>query len=415
MKNLRTSSGGIDSKTMNFANRFDIIVVLGSTVTALGVVREVANSGKKIIVVDTENGIAMKSRYPHVIVVQEKGDAAVMEVLVSIPGEQVTALLADSDKWLRFILRNYLALRKEFDEILHPDEFSLAICLHKARFLQWCHEHNLPAPVFYSQDTLGALALTESVVRYPVMIRPQETHHGVKNGVPKAVEAHDARELDQWLVAFRQLKVRPVVCESAVSPKVRQYSVGAARRRDGKMRLFVAEKLRPKAERCHGGCYVVQSENKKIQELAEKVLEQLNYYGIAEVEILWNEDNDKYWIIEVNARPWIQMPLTTRSGSNLLAFALGEDSTIERVSTSCRNAKWIWFWADLMECFSRSTGLVTTGRIRWNEYLRSIWSANVFAFWDLRDPWPFLLETIRTVRMEYGRQVRCFLPKRWKA
>ncbi len=364
------------------------IVVLGSTVTALAIVREAHQTGRQVHVVDTLAGIAMKSRYPRKVLLSGGDDVQILSELQALAGID-TALVADSDRWLRFILRQHSVLKGMFGAILHPDPKALGICLHKVNFLKWCRDNNIPAPKLYEVCSASDL---DALVEYPVIVRPEETRHGDRSGLPKAVEVRNADELRDWLLLFEKHAVRPVVCESALSTGVRQYSVGLARHQ-GRVISFVAEKIRPLAARCSGGCYVVGSSNLAVQMLAESTLDLLDFQGIAEVEILCDTKQGKHWVIEVNARPWVQFPLPAKAGCKLLSFALGEPL----VDTSGLSAdkRWLWFATDFYECFSAADGLVSTGQMSFRNYLLSVLQANAHAFWNPGDPWPFCYEFSR--------------------
>ena len=378
--------------------KIDSIVVLGSTMTALAVVREAANIGKKVFTVDTAAGIAMKSRYPTKVLLPDNDEENILAQLKVLAGQRV-ALIADSDRWLRFIMRHYLKLTDMFGLVLHPTSEILEVCLHKVTFLKWCHEFNIPAPILYEVDSD---ICKRTSINYPVIVRPEETRHGIDNDLPKAIEIGNEVDLGRLLSEFEIANVGPVVCESALAKDVRQYSVGIARSRSGTTMSFVAEKVRPVAERCGGGCYVVTRSDKNVEALAVDVLHKLDFFGIAEVEILWNPETNKYSVIEVNARPWVQFPLAAKSGHGLLSFALGEPDL--SAPANVRTSKWLWFVSDLYECFSASDGLVRNGNLSVKDYLLSVFGANTYAFWDLKDIGPFIHE-LRSFLKIAGRSV----------
>jgi predicted ATP-grasp superfamily ATP-dependent carboligase len=359
-------------------------------VTALAIIREAAHLRKNIFIVDNVDGIAMKSRYPVKYLLATTDEDSILSQLKCL-ADHNTVLIADCDRWLRFIAKYYLSLKVLFADILHPVPETLALCLHKVDFLEWCHKKNFPAPKLYNVNSKSDF---EHVVDFPVILRPEETQHGKESDLPKAVEAVNASELQRWLILFENNNIKPVVCESALSASGSQFSVGVARQ-NGKTISFVAEKVRPVAERCCGGSYVVGRQNSTAKDLAEQVLEAFDYSGIAEVEILYDPLRDKYWIIEVNARPWVQFPMAAKLGCNLLSFSLGEGNIV--YETKARGCYWMWFSADIYECCSRSDGLIATSQLSVSDYFKSLLQANVYAFWDRKDMRPFFVELLKLV------------------
>ena len=309
---------------------------------------------------------------------------AVLESLPELRGRTDVALIAESDRWVRFVREHHRALGAEGWFILHPEPPALDICLDKSAFLRWCAEHHLPAPRIHDPSTVGA----DTSLRFPLMLRPEWTQHTSGTGLPKAMEVHSAAELAQWLQRYAQAGVQPNLSDSLLVDGLRQFSVAAARDGAGRVCTFLAEKLRPAAEACSGGTYVRPVEHEGIEALAERALHELDFLGVAEVEILFDPQAGKPYLIEINARPWLQYGLPVACGYDLLGHALGKP--VGCAASKGRAHAWLDFNADLYACFSRSEGLVTTGRLRFVDYLRSVARADVHAIWDWRDPLPFL-------------------------
>jgi predicted ATP-grasp superfamily ATP-dependent carboligase len=151
---------------------------------------------------------------------------------------------------------------------------------------------------------------------------------------------------------------------------------------------FLAEKLRPPASRCAGGTLVVPAENAEVEKLAVDTLTALNYFGLAEVEILYDPATRRSFVVEVNARPWLQCSLPATCGCDLLGHVLG--STHGPEPNIDRNHAWLYFWPDLRVCFSPQDGIVRSGDLSMASYLRSVLAADVFPVWSWRDPLPIL-------------------------
>ena len=134
-----------------------------------------------------------------------------------------------------------------------------------------------------------------------------------------------------------------------------------------------------------------------------RILHVLSYFGVAEVEILFDPTTSTGYLIEVNARPWLQYGLPYACGLDLLGFAT--DRTGGADGPRSQSHAWLYFTSDLYACFSRSSGLVRTGKVAPLRYLRSILGADVYATWDWRDPGPLLEAFGRTVNGRWQRLV----------
>jgi len=292
-------------------------------------------------------------------------------------------LIATSDAWLRFVSRYRETLQQQFSEILHPDNASLAICLDKADFARWCTAQCLPVPRSYDP----ARMLTDTAnLPFPLLLRPQQSSNASRTTVPKAVEARNSSELARWMAVFEAAGVTPLVTESLLGRRLTQYSVGAARRANALM-TFVAIKRRPLPEICAVGSYVELVPNDAVEAIARQALEALNYHGIAEVEVLHDEESGQDYLIEINARPWVQCGLGVASGHDLLAFML-DPSRFDPRRAAKTGRRWINLSADLYYSFSRSVGFVRDGRVPLGRYVSSVLRANTFAYLSWADPGP---------------------------
>ena len=314
-----------------------------------------------------------------------------MRRLCEFGGVGSTCLVATSDSWLRFIIEHRTALASAFTTILHPHNASIATCLNKARFSAWCQEHGFCTPGFW----VGAEVPAELALRYPLLIRPADTLHDrpASSGseIPKAVEVSSREELLSWVACYGKALATPLVTESLLRHRLTQYSVPVARAA-GKILSFVAVKRRPTPAWCATGTYVELQPDAAVEALARRVIEALDYFGVGEVEILHSRDTGENYLIEVNARPWLQYGLAAASGHDFLGLVLGGEKS-EHDHAKKEGFRWLDFRSDLYVCFSRSRGMVRTHQIGLFEYLMSIVRTNVFAKLNVVDLRPWLTDS----------------------
>lgn len=363
----------------------DCLVVLGSTLTALAIVRNCHAIGLPCVVIDTKRGPATHTRLSDVIVLDSAGGGAVLEYVIEKASGKNSALVADSDGWLRWMMPRREALEAAYEKILHPPNAVLERCLNKSTFIRWCEENALPTPRLYDVQIGDSL---ESI-DYPVLVRPRETRHGLVDDLPKAVEISDSTNLARLLTRYDDLDARANVCQSLLRPNVRQFSVGIACNELGAARIFVAEKVRPLAAMCGGGTYVIGSPDAEVAALAAGAAAALDIYGVAEIEIIKDMDSGEMYLIEVNPRPWVQYALAWRSGFDFLTFLL-RPSAYDPGLEHHLGKRWLNFGDDLYVVFSRSEGLLKTKGITFFEYVWTVMRANVYSLWSCYDPSPWL-------------------------
>jgi predicted ATP-grasp superfamily ATP-dependent carboligase len=128
-----------------------------------------------------------------------------------------------------------------------------------------------------------------------------------------------------------------------------------------------------------------------LEALGEQVAQLLDYRGIGELEVLRDTATGEDFLIEVNARPWLQFALGQATGRDLLGLATETDCAAPRAPRT--SARWLDFRADLRACFARPHGMVRSGQLGLAAYLASIAGAREFACWSARDQAPFWRET----------------------
>ncbi|WP_159684866.1 hypothetical protein [Cognatazoarcus halotolerans] len=365
-------------------DRPDALVILGSTVTGLAMVRDAHRLGLAPIVVDRRADIASRSRHARTrILAADATDAAVLDTLLMLASADSAWLIATSDAWLEFVAGHRAALDSAFGRILHPQNTALETCTQKAAFSEFCLRNALPIPARI--DARGVREGEENLP-WPLLVRPAASFGHRAAGLPKAAEVANRHEAVELLNRFDAAGVPVEINESLLGRPLVQYSVGAARTGEA-LATYVAIKRRPLPHVCAVGSYVQLSPQAQVEALARKALELLDYQGIAEVEILRDESSGACYLIEINARPWVQYPLGPATGHPLLGFML-DPSSAGRGQAVTTGAAWINLTQDAFFCFSRSVGHVRRGELSLREWLRSLARVRSCAYFDWADPKP---------------------------
>jgi predicted ATP-grasp superfamily ATP-dependent carboligase len=375
------------------------LVILGSTQTALAVVRNAHRLKIKPIVFDITHGIATKSSLTESVVVASNPESELLSRLTQLVKDESTYLIATGDEWLEFLVQYRTQLDGVFSKILHPPNEVLCICLQKRNFSMWCTQNDIPTPKIFTMEELDT---NKDLLNFPLFIRPIKTHHTESHlKIPKALEIYNEKELEYWLDYYVSSGVEPLISESLLNQNLIQYSIAAAR--VGEQCIsFVAEKKRPLAEACAVGTYVELCTNDTVETVARNVLERLDYQGIAEVEILHSLDTGSNYVIEINARPWLQYTLSFAAGYDFLGFLIRPDIDYFP-KTKFKEKYWIDFVNDFYTCFAKHGGLVRHRKIGILDYIKSLLKANVYAKFDVRDLRPCLSDLRELVRIVTGK------------
>jgi len=371
------------------------LAILGSSITALAVLREAASMGWRAEVLDTHKGPAFWSRHGHKVL--SKGLDC--NHLLEQNGPEDTQpgmrwVVATSDDWLRALMRARTALEAAGWCVLHPDNASLDICLDKQLFARHCQTHDLPTPLTWFPDE----APRPAQLHPPVILRPVQTQHAsasTASALPKALELRDEATLQTWLTKCASQRTPCVISKSLLRrPGLQQLSVPFARGDDGQV-TYTAMKVRPLPRQCAVGSCVTTWHNPSAQAVAERAIASLQGRAIGEVEILHDPDTGDHFVIEINARPWMQYGVAAHLGHQFLAVAAG----LPRKPNTVRHGQvtWVFLINDLFQAFSRSVGVVRSGEVSLLGYLRSLSHAKVFAYFAWTDPVPAIHKSLSLV------------------
>jgi predicted ATP-grasp superfamily ATP-dependent carboligase len=130
-------------------------------------------------------------------------------------------------------------------------------------------------------------------------------------------------------------------------------------------------------------------ENPEVEELSERFLKAIHYYGLVEVEFKQDPRDGQYKLLDVNARAWgfhsIGFPAGIDFPYLVYADQLGE--TVER-RRGRSGVGWLRLITDVPTVFS---GLLL-GRLKLGAYFSSLHRTRVESVFCREDPWPSLAE-----------------------
>ncbi len=272
----------------------------------------------------------------------------------------------------------------------------------------------------------AARALLERVgsFRYPVIVKPALSHIGVKRMGAKALPCATAAELTAALERTRDLDV--LVQEFVPGADDQLYTCGVFRGAAQTL-VFTGRKLKQ-----HPPVLGISrlSEAVEVPEIVAgsvRLLDELGYQGVAQVEYKRDGRDGVYRLMEVNVRPWTWIGLAEACGVNLplaaheWALAGGEGGgsqerapgegseggggSRERAGAPAlvqREGRWIWLLPEAVYT------LRDLGSGRWPD-ARQWRGLRAEAFFSRDDPWPFFSALAAPVRLRVERLRRSWL------
>ena len=98
------------------------------------------------------------------------------------------------------------------------------------------------------------------------------------------------------------------------------------------------------------GCYIESVKAPEIEKIITPFIKKIKYYGIVDAEIRRDPRDNKFKLIEINSRCWMQNSISSRCGINIpyIAYCNSIGKDIKTPKTYKENIKWLFMWEDLL-------------------------------------------------------------------
>ncbi len=369
-------------------------VVLGGDYQGLGIVRSLGRHGVPTCVVDDEHSIARVSRYTGASVrVADLGDEARLAgdllrigrerglegwVLYPTRDETVAAIARDRERLL------------EFFRVPTPAWETIRWAWDKRNTYDLAASLGVPAPRTWRPRTLDDLAAIDAPP--PFAIKPAIKEHFFYATKAKAWRADDADSLRE--LVGRALEIvgpgEVLVQELIPGDGQQQYSFCALCEDGEPLATMVARRLRQHPpEFGRASTYVETVEAADLEAPARRLLAEIGFSGLAELEFKRDPRSGELKLLDFNARTWGYHTIAGEAGVDFpyLLFQRQLDQPVELQRTRA-GVRWIRLLTDL----PTALGEIFRRRLRAGEYARSVRSAEVEAVFTRDDPLPALAE-----------------------
>jgi predicted ATP-grasp superfamily ATP-dependent carboligase len=295
-----------------------VLVPDGASYAVISALRALTRCGDECEVAhDTRRrrGRSAYVRDVHLIPAASRGDERFVRALVAlVRSRQFDVLLPVSSDAVYAISKHSAAFPTGGPGFVVPPLDSFLVAHDKRRLAALCERLDIPVPRTFpvEEDRLVDVA---GEVRFPVVVKPRQSVGGGRG-------VRFASTKSELLRAFDE--VRGVQAASELEdferPLVQEYIRGAvhdacALALEGKV-VNVLTQCRVLMLPVSGGvgAVAVTTRNRTVQELARRLLEELEWHGAANVEFKYDARDGRYKILEVNPRFWGTLDLAIRVG-----------------------------------------------------------------------------------------------------
>jgi predicted ATP-grasp superfamily ATP-dependent carboligase len=298
-------------------------------------------------------------------------------------------LIPTTDRFSEFISRNQAQLETDF-LLCSP---ALALCdafLDKWKTAQICTASDVLIPQTACPLTREELVRVARDMPYPVVVKPRYTYGTSfpgKNAVFK-----DAGTLLGFFDG-NQLLGNCVIQQIIPSGDGDILVTASYSGREGIVKaIYSGRKIRQYLPDYGATCFGISERHPPLETQSRTFLDHIQYRGFAALEFARSRVDGRAYFLELNTRTYYHNRLFADAGVDLTQVAyvdmIGRDPSSELGQMTQREGL---VWLDFRRDFQSMRIKRQQGRITILQWLRSIATARSFAYWDWRDPMPFVV------------------------
>jgi predicted ATP-grasp superfamily ATP-dependent carboligase len=369
-------------------------IVLGGDYQGLGIVRSLGRHGVRVCVIDDEHSIARVSRYTSCWArVPDLGDPRrLVEDLLRIGRQRNLGgwvLFPTRDETVAAIGRNRERLADTF-RVPTDDWEKIRWAWDKRKTYELAASLGVPAPCTWQPSSVDELKGIDR--EPPFAIKPAIKEHFIYKTKAKAWRADSLPELRALVTkAFEIVGPGEVLVQELIPGDGRQQYAYCALYEDGEpVATMVARRLRQHPpEFGRASTYVETTDEPSLEELSRRLLGEIRFSGLAELEFKRDPRNGAFKLLDFNARTWGYHTIAAEAGVDFpyLLFRRQLEQPVERQQARS-GVRWIRILTDL----PTSIAEIRRGRLSPIDYMRSLRHAHVEAVFSREDPLPGLAE-----------------------
>jgi D-aspartate ligase len=371
-------------------------LVIGGDHPGLGVARSLGRRNIPVYTLDDQLSISSFSHYPNRVIRVEnlRDERKTVDTVLEIGrryGLQNWVLFPTRDETVAAFSR-YRQELAGFFRVTTPDWETVKWACDKKNTHEMAKKLQIPTPETWNPRTLEELEPLYS--RLPLAIKPAIKENFFYATGAKAWRANTVDQLrDLFSRAACQITPEEIMAQEIIPGDGKQQFSYCAFFRNGQVHSsMVAQRARQHPrEFGRAATYVESIELPVIEELSERFLKAINYYGLVEIEFKQDPRDGQYKLLDVNARTWGFHSIGAAAGVDF-PYLLYADQ-VGQEAEPCRGKPGVG-WLRLLPDVPTALSEILHGQLGVGSYFRTIQRTRVESVFSHEDPIPALAEVL---------------------
>lgn len=382
-----------------FRSKVPVGIVFIAYIQGLGIARSLSQEGIPVLAIDYDkNRFGLYSKYITGVISPDaaKEEQSFIDFL-EIIGKNLKnkGILFPTHDVELIALSKHREILKEY--FLYPmSEYKIIDrCIDKFKLYPIAEKLDIPIPkTFFPKNTEEAEVISNKI-EYPSILKPNRHESFFKIFKKTALRVNNRKELLEKYKHVSEKGLKIMIQEEILGRADNLYTLGSYADKNSNLKgIFIGRKLR-QFPSDFGTCRLGEpADEPEVLERGERLIKGINYHGISQVEFKKDPKDNKFKLMELNARGWLWISLSTACGVNL-PFIAYKDTIGEKIDKQIYynrlDIKWINLISDFMNCCGgkykkKGHPQESLNLLQW---LYSIKGKKIEAIFSWRDPKPF--------------------------
>jgi predicted ATP-grasp superfamily ATP-dependent carboligase len=364
------------------------VIVIGGHVQGLGITRIFGKNNISVILLDDNSiNLTKHSKYCNKFIKYSKnGLLRILEYLIEQNKYKNWLLMPTNDKHLEILGDNKNKLSKHF-KVSTANIEVLKYFFNKRLTYKLASDLNIEIPKTWTADNWEEIV--ELDITYPCIIKPAVMYTFYSQIKKKVFVCNDEKELKENYNRALSLIPKDEVIIQDIIPGNSEHQYSVCFMFDGVKPLVTLSARRARQHPPDFGNATTYAETVNIPEIvtsAEKILKEINFIGICEVEFKFDIRDNKYKFLEVNPRTWKWHSIAEKSNSPILMSLYHHTyNLVPIIKNEQKNATFRHLMTDIPTIVKMKLSKINYNKTKKN---------TKYAVWDIKDLLPAFFEIL---------------------
>ena len=368
------------------------VVIIGGHIQALGLARQVSKKQVEVVLlIDSTWAVARFSRYVAKTVYYSTAEELHSQIMQLQLPNKATLLFPTNDESVEVLSNHYEEYNTYFAMGI-PNPSIVALFNNKRNAYQYVADNGIPCPICWYPNTLDDVREMATTLEYPVVVKPAVMYSFHATFGKKAYRCNNAEELENIFQRIAEVNypIDTILIQEYLAGGPRYlYSYGVFAANGEPQAALMANRIRQNPmDFGNSTTFAVTCNIPQIAEQSKQLLQMVNYFGLGEVEWMYDPITDAYKFLEINTRAWKWHTISNQLGFSFIGAMIDYyNGTTTTIVDHTQPVGWVERLTDWTVVAKE----VLRGKMKVNNVCKTYRIQKENAVWQWTDPLPGIM------------------------